>query len=310
RFGPDGFDWDHFTHFRDLDEIFGDFFGDFFGKRDSVFGDFFRERRRSWEKGENLVYNLEITLKEAAFGTEREIQIPKVEVCRRCNGSRAEPGYAPVTCPTCSGTGEVKHVRSMGFSRFITIGRCDTCNGSGKIIDAPCSGCNGRGTVRIKKKISINIPPGVDTGTKLRIQSEGNPGKNGGPPGDLYVVINVKPDEIFEREGNDVICEVPIDFVQAALGDEIVVPTLNGEKVTVKIPPGTQTDTVFTLKGKGIPNLNGRGRGDQHVRVRIVIPTNLSERQKELLREFAKESGESGKKGFFERIIDDIKEVI
>jgi molecular chaperone DnaJ len=275
----------------DFDEIFRNFGFGF----DSVFDIFFggRPRRRYGpQKGADLRYDVEITLEQAASGIKKEIQVPRTETCTMCNGSGAKPGTQPRTCPKCQGTGQVQYSRSSGFARFVQIETCNMCNGKRKIVDSPCTECKGSGNIQRTRKIVVKIPPGVDTGSHLRLKGEGERGVQGGPPGDLYIVVHVKPHEIFERDGNDLLCEVPIGIAQASLGAEIEIPTLEG-KTKLKIPAGTQTGTIFRLKSKGMPNFGGHGRGDQLVRIVIRTPIKLTQKQKELLRELAKEFGEN-----------------
>jgi molecular chaperone DnaJ len=293
--------------FRDLGFDFGDLgigrFGERFG-----FGDLFDTlfgggRRREPYKGADLRYDLNITLKDAAFGLNTSIEIPKTIKCPNCDGSRACPGTSPRTCPDCMGTGHIQKSRATAFGRFVTTENCKRCGGGGEIIDSPCPECHGKGSIRKSRRITIEVPAGVDTGHRLRVRGEGDAGPKGSLPGDLYVFIHVKEDDLFQRDGNDVICEVPISFSQAALGDEIEVPTLDGSE-RIRVHPGTQSRTTFRLKGKGIPSLRGYERGDQRVMVNVVTPVNLSARQKELLREFAIENGEyaGGKRRFFDRM--------
>jgi molecular chaperone DnaJ len=264
---------------------FGDLFDMFFG------GGGQRRNPNAPQRGSDLQYNLTIEFKEAVFGKEMDIHIPRTETCDTCHGSGAKPGTHPETCPVCRGTGQQEVVQNTAFGRIVNRRVCSNCNGQGKIVKEKCHTCHGTGKVKRQRTIHIKIPAGVDDGAQLRVSGEGEAGSRGGPPGDLYVVIRVKPHDFFEREGDDIYCEVPLTFTQAALGDEIEIPTLT-EKVKLKIPPGTQTDTYFRLKGKGVPRLRGYGQGDQHVKVVVVTPTNLNEEQKELLRQFAKLSGE------------------
>ncbi|MBS7643013.1 molecular chaperone DnaJ [Candidatus Bathyarchaeota archaeon] len=297
QFGHAGIDgrytWDDIFRGADFDEIFRDLgFG--FGGFDSIFEMFFGRTRRPYgpEKGSDLQYDLEITLEQAATGLKTEINVPRTETCPICHGSGASPGTEPRTCPKCHGTGQVERASQVsGYARLIQIETCPLCHGKRTLIDSPCKNCRGTGQVQRTRKISLKIPAGVDTGYHLRLRGEGEPGIRGGPPGDLYVVIHVKPHEIFERRGSDLYCEVPISFTEAALGAEIEVPTLDS-KTRLKIPPGTQTGTVFRLKGRGLPNLHGLGRGDQLVKVVVRTPTKLTPRQKQLLIEFAKEMNE------------------
>ncbi|MGI6485091.1 MAG: molecular chaperone DnaJ [Tepidanaerobacteraceae bacterium] len=287
---------------------FGDFGGDFFG---DIFENFFgggfnQTRRRGPVRGADLRYDLHITLEEAAFGVEKEIEIQRLERCKTCQGTGAKPGTRSKTCPTCNGTGQVRRVQNLGPMQFTNVTTCNRCGGKGTIIEQPCSKCKGQGNVRTFKKIKVKVPSGVDTGFRLRMGGEGDPGERGGPAGDLYVIIHVKPHQLFDRDDDDLIYDAPISFVQAALGDEIEIPTLE-EKVKIKVPPGTQTGTRFRLKSKGVPHIRGFGRGDLHVRVNVVIPQRLNEEQKKLLKKFAQISGEEIKeppKGFFNKMKD------
>jgi molecular chaperone DnaJ len=268
----------------------GDFggFGDIF---DMFFGGGGRRNPNAPRQGDDLQYTMTIDFKDAVFGKEVDIEIPKEADCSKCNGSGAEPGSKVETCQTCGGSGQQEVVQNTPFGRVVNRRICPSCKGSGKFVSVKCSKCHGSGKEKIRRKIHIKIPAGVDDGARMRISGEGELGINGGPPGDLYVVFRVKPHDFFERDGNDIFCEVPITFAQAALGDEIEVPTLDG-KVKLKIPAGTQTGTRFRLRGHGVPYLNRSGKGDQHVKVVVVTPTKLTDRQKELLREFAEISGE------------------
>lgn len=268
-------------------EDFGGF-GDIF---DMFFGGGARRNPNAPQRGADLQYTMTIEFKEAVFGKETDIEIPRTEDCDTCRGSGAKPGTHPETCSTCRGTGQQELIQNTAFGRIVNRRTCPTCGGAGRIIREKCGSCHGTGKVKKRRKIHIKIPAGVDDGSQLRVSGEGERGIRGGPPGDLYVVLRVKDHEFFERDGDDIYCEVPITFAQAALGDEIEVPTLTG-KVKLKIPPGTQTHTYFRLKGHGVPRLRGIGQGDQHVKVVVVTPTNLNEEQKALLREFAKLSGD------------------
>jgi molecular chaperone DnaJ len=225
---------------------------------------------------------MEITFEEAAHGTEKEITISKQDRCESCNGSGAEAGSRSKVCPTCNGRGQV--ISSRGI--FSIAQTCPRCEGAGKVIEKPCKTCQGAGRHERTSKVKLRIPAGVDTGSRLRSSGNGEAGARGGPTGDLYVVLHVKPHEIFQRDGDDLICEVPVSFVQAALGSEIEVPTLSG-KTQIKMPAGTQSGTVFRLKGKGVKNIQGFGTGDLHVRVNVEVPTHLNAAQKAKLQEFA-----------------------
>mgnify|MGYP006274248723 FL=1 len=283
--------------------------GQDFGGFEDIFDMFFgggggRRRRNGPRRGNDLQYNLQITFEEAAKGAKKQIHIPRTETCSTCDGSGAKPGTSAKTCSKCNGTGQIKTTRRTPLGNMVQTSTCDQCNGSGKEIDQPCPDCRGKGKVRRERELTVNIPAGVDTGSRLRMSGEGEAGENGGPSGDLYIRIHVKPHKIFKRKGDDVICEVPISIVQATLGDEIEVPTLDG-KAAFKIPSGTQPGTSFRLKDKGIPHLNGYGRGSQHVKVKVVIPKKLNKDQKDLLKEFADISGEEinpEQKGFFEKV--------
>lgn len=233
--------------------------------------------------GADLRYDLSLDFMEAVFGTETEIEIEKREICPDCGGNGCEKDTEPETCRHCSGTGQVS--RSQGF--FTVRTTCPTCRGNGQVIAHPCSKCRGMGQVMASKKVAVKIPAGVDHGSRLRLTGEGEPGVYGGPPGDLYVFIHVKPHEFFKRRDTDIICEIQISFVQAALGDKISVPTLNGNK-TLEIPKGTQPGDVFYFNGKGILSLRTRGRGDQIIQVAIKTPTHLTKKQEAILQEFAK----------------------
>lgn len=261
-----------------FEDLFGDIFGDIFGGGG---------RRSGGRRGDDLRYNLTISFEEAAFGLETKIQVPRHETCSNCHGSGARPGTSPETCKTCSGHGQVRF--QQGF--FSLTRPCPDCGGEGKRITDPCPECRGKGLTRSKKTLSLKIPAGVESGNRLKLNREGEPGVQGGPSGDLYVVITVRDHPIFRREGQDIICEFPISFAQAALGCELEVPTLEG-KVNLKIPAGTQSGKLFKLAGKGIPSLHGYGRGDELVMVRVETPTKLTARQKELLEEFSREGGE------------------
>ncbi len=303
-FGPGGFDWSHFTRFSDVEDIFGDVFRDFFGGNfgfgrtggGTIFEDLFgrggytraEERYARPERGSDLRYDLEIDLEEAAKGLEKELNVSKEENCPSCGGTGASSGGLK-TCSTCGGTGQIRNVQRQGFAQFISITTCPRCGGSGKVVEKPCENCGGSGKIRVNKRISVRIPPGVDTGSRLRIAGEGGAGERGGPPGDLYVVVHVREHKFFKREGNNLFCEIPVRFAQAVFGDEIEVRTIDGSVARMKMPAGTQSGTVFRLKDKGMPDLKGYGRGNLLVRVKIVTPTKLSKRQKELLREFDKE---------------------
>ncbi|MFX3674432.1 MAG: molecular chaperone DnaJ [Paenisporosarcina sp.] len=270
--GADGFGFD---------DIFSSFFGGGSRRRDP----------NAPRKGEDLQYSMTIDFEEAVFGKETEIEIPKEETCETCHGNGAKPGTTPETCSHCQGTGQINVTQDTPFGRMVNRRACHHCSGSGKIIKDKCNTCHGQGTVSKRKKIKVSIPAGVDDGQQLRVTGQGEPGINGGPAGDLYIVFRVRAHERFERDGDDIYFELQLTFPQASLGDEIEVPTVHG-KVKLKIPSGTQSGTNFRLKGKGVKNVHGYGMGDQHVVVKIMTPTKLTEKQKQLLRDFAEISGD------------------
>lgn len=261
---------------------FGDIFDMFFGGNGG---------RRGPQRGADLEYELAVAFEEAAFGTEEEIEIPRTEACSTCSGSGAKPGTKVETCAVCHGTGEQQTTVNTPFGRMVNRKVCSACRGSGKQISAPCADCHGTGRRRVRRAVKVKVPAGVDTGTTLRIPGAGESSPNGGQPGDLHIVIRVRPHDIFEREGTNVYVNYPLTYVQAALGDEVEVPTLDGA-VKLRIPEGTQTGTSFRLRGKGIVRLGSSQRGDQHVRVQVITPTHLTDKQRELLRELGRELGE------------------
>ncbi len=271
-------------------DIFEDIFGDFFG----TFGG---QRRARPAKGSDLRYDLSITLMDAAFGVERTVEIPRWKNCAECNGSGSAPGKSPAPCQNCRGTGQVRLQQG-----FFSISRtCDRCGGAGKVITDPCKACKGQGRIKTFKSINVKIPAGVDTGSRLRISGEGEMGFHGGPRGDLYIYLNVEDHPLFKREGNNIYCEVPISFPQAALGSEIEVPTLDGS-ARIKVPPGSPSGRVFHLRGKGIQRLGGYGKGDLIIQVYVDVPKSLTPKQKELLEEFARITGDEVNKSFKEKI--------
>lgn len=286
--------YDQFGH-QDPNQGFGGGGADGFGF-DDIFSTFFggggrRRDPNAPRKGDDLQYSMTIDFMDAVFGKETEVEIPKDETCGTCDGSGAKPGTKKKTCPYCEGSGQTNVTQDTPFGRMVNRRTCQHCEGSGQIIEEKCTTCRGQGKVRKVNKIKVTIPPGVDDGQQLRVTGQGGPGFNGGPAGDLYVVFRVKPHKQFQREGDDIYLEISITYPQAALGDDIEVPTISG-KVKLKIPAGTQSGARFRLKGKGVKNVHGYGTGDQHIIVRIKTQTKLSEKQKQLLREFAEISGD------------------
>ena len=280
--------------FGDLGDIFGSFFGGGFGGG--------TRSRSGPQRGESLRMSLSITFEEAAFGCEKEVSLERVEQCDTCKGSGAAPGTSPETCSNCGGSGTVQQRRQTPMGVFATTGPCPRCGGKGKIIANPCKECGGSGQVRKRKTVKVSIPAGIDNGQIISLRGQGNAGKNGGPAGDLQIVVSVQPHQLFRRDGSDVYCDAPITFTQAVLGGELEIPTIDG-KVKYDIPEGTQTGTTFRLRNKGIPNVNGRGRGDQFVTVHIETPRSLNREQKEALKRFSetlKESNYKERKSFFD----------
>ena len=293
--GSYGGGFDGSFDFGDLGDIFGSFFGGGFGGGGRA--------RSGPQRGESLRTRLTITFEEAAFGCEKEVSIDRVEQCETCKGTGAAPGTSPETCPACGGSGQVQQRRQTPMGVFATTGPCPRCGGTGKIIASPCKDCGGSGQVRRRKTLKVTIPAGIDNGQIISLRGQGSAGKNGGPAGDLQIVITVQPHQLFRRDGADVYCNAPITFTQAVLGGEMEIPTIDG-KVKYDIPEGTQTGSTFRLKGKGIPNVNGRGRGDQFVTVYIETPRNLNREQKEALKKFSstlKENNYEERKSFFKK---------
>ena len=298
NFGAGGFGggFDGSFDFGDLGDIFGSFFG-------GGFGGGRRTNPNAPQRGESIRMSIAISFEEAAFGCEKAVTVERYETCDTCHGNGCAPGTSPEVCPDCHGTGTVQVRRQTPMGVFATSSPCPKCGGKGRIIHQPCKDCRGSGMVRKKKTIQASIPAGIDNGQTISIRGQGNAGKNGGPAGDLLITITVRPHELFRREGTSVLCEAPITFTQAVLGAELEIPTIDG-KVKYTLPEGTQSGTTFRLKGKGIPSLNGRGRGDQYVSVYIETPRNLNKEQKEALKKFAETMGESNdeeQKKFFKK---------
>jgi molecular chaperone DnaJ len=297
-----GFDPTIFSEFNDIFGGLGDVFG---------FGDIFGTRRRGGpQRGADLRYDLEIPFEASAEGTETTVQIPRNESCETCQGSGAAPGSGPTTCPQCRGTGQLRYQQG-----FFTVARtCGQCRGSGRVITKPCATCRGAGVVEKTRTLTVRIPAGIASGQRLRLQGEGEAGAQGGPPGDLYVVVHVQDHPFFRRDGDDLACDVPVNFTTLALGGEFTVPGITGTPETVKVPEGTQTGTTFRLRGKGMPDVGGRGRGDMLVTVQGVTPRKITREQRKLLEELAatlppqafepKARDESDDRGLFDRVKD------
>lgn len=282
----------------DLGDIFGSMFGGGFGGQQT--------RQNGPRKGENLRITLQLTFEEAVFGCEKSVSVTRNESCKDCGGTGAKKGTSPETCPVCRGSGQVQSTQRTPFGVFSSSSPCQNCKGTGKIIKEPCPSCKGEGRVRKTRTIRVKIPAGIDDGQTISLRGEGNGGAQGGPAGDLYVTVYVKEHKMFKRDGQDIILEMPISFAQAALGATLTVPTVDG-KVQYDLPEGTQTGTVFRLRGSGVPSVNGRGRGDQYVKVNVEIPRNLNHEQKELLRKFDEATGDScysERGGFFKKMKD------
>lgn len=282
----------------DLDDILNSFFGGFGGRRQA--------NPNAPRRGSDVETVITISFEEAAKGCKKEVSFPRIDTCDECNGTGAKKGSTPRTCSACGGAGQVKINQRTPFGVVQTARTCDACGGKGRVIDNPCPRCDGKGRIRKTRRENINIPAGIADEQRISVSGLGNAGLNNGPAGDLYIMVNVRPHPIFERKGDDVWCELPLTFIQACLGAEVVVPTLDG-KVSYSVHEGTQPGDVFKLKGKGIPRLNGRGVGDQFVKVTIEVPKNLTKKQKEILQEFEQNQTEKNyqkRKGFFDKIKD------
>ncbi len=308
--------YDRFGHAGPYGDFGGGGFGgfNFGGGLGDIFETFFggarATTRNTPRRGSDLRYNLTISFEEAAFGSDRELEIKRSELCSVCHGSKSEPDHKPETCSACNGSGQVRRSQNSIFGHFVNVTTCDQCNGQGTIITHPCKQCKGSGREEKKRKIKVTIPPGVDSGSQIRFAGEGNAGTFGGPQGNLYVHLTVESHEHFIRQGDDILHEFPINFSQAALGDEVEVPTLDGT-TKLKIPKGTQTGHIFRFKGKGIPHLSRSGNGDLLIKLTVVTPQSLDDEQARLLAELGKSLGTAQmpqqKKGFFNRISDIFK---
>ncbi|MBC8543992.1 molecular chaperone DnaJ [Bianquea renquensis] len=291
-----------FGGFGDMGDIFGDIFGDLFG------GGSGRRTKNGPTRGQDVQSSLDITFTEAAFGCKKNVELWVFDNCDQCNGTGAKAGTKPETCPNCHGSGQMRVQQQTMFGAMTSVRTCSTCGGTGKIIKEKCTRCNGGGRIKVKKTFEVNIPAGIDTGQSIRMSGKGEPGAQGGPNGDLFITVTIRPHPFFSRQGYDVYCSVPISFAQAALGDELEIPTIDG-KAQYTIEEGTQTGTRFRLRGKGIPYLrNSNQRGDQYVTVNVEVPKKLNDKQKELLRQFASAMGEDDvhgqKKSFFQKMKD------
>ena len=309
RYGHDAFDpsagagggyggFSGFGDFGDISDIFGSMFGGFGG-----FGGSSQSRRNGPMRGEDIGVRISITFEEAAFGTKKDITYNRIQKCPECSGSGAAKGSSPETCPQCHGSGQVRVNQRMMGMQFQSTTTCSNCRGTGKIIKTPCTNCRGTGYIKVSKKLEVSIPAGIDDGERIALRGQGSDGRNGGMAGDLILTVAVKKHNIFERDGYDLYCEVPVTVAEATLGAEINVPTLEGS-VKYKIPEGTQPGTRFTLKGKGVTVINSQRKGDLYFTVNVEIPRNLSEKQKENMRTFAESCGESNyasRTGFFKK---------
>ncbi|MBQ5928722.1 MAG: molecular chaperone DnaJ [Oscillibacter sp.] len=299
NFGAGGYGggFDGGFDFGDLGDIFGSFFGGGFG------GGSARANPNAPQRGESIRVGVSISFEEAAFGCEKSVTVERMEQCATCHGNGCAPGTTPEVCDQCHGTGTVQVRRQTPMGVFATSSACPKCGGKGKIIHQPCQSCRGSGFERKRRTIQASIPAGIDNGQTISVRGQGHAGKNGGPAGDLLITVTVRPHELFRREGTSVLCDAPITFAQAVLGAELEIPTIDG-KVKYDLPEGTQSGTTFRLRGKGIPSINGRGRGDQYVTVYIETPRNLNKEQKEALKKFAEACGDDNyadRKKFFKK---------
>lgn len=288
---------DYGSDFTNFADIFGDLFG--FGRQNT-------RQRNAPRRGADLQYRLDLTFEEAIFGIDKEIEITRDELCSTCGGSGAEPGTNPVRCTACNGSGEVRQVRQTILGSMVQVSTCPTCSGQGETIATPCHACRGRGQERRTRRKVITVPGGVDSGTQMRLAGEGQPGANGGPNGNLFIAINVKPHKYFRRREVDILMDLTINIAQAALGDEVEIPTVDGP-APLKIPAGTQPGKVLTLRGKGVPRLRGSGRGDQMVVINVEVPPKLTPEQRKLFEQLGKSLGhevQPQERGFFDRLKD------
>jgi molecular chaperone DnaJ len=298
--GASGFS--EFGSFSSINDLFETFFA----------GTGTSQRRSGTQRGADLRYDLTITFEEAVFGCQKEIELPRWETCSTCRGNGAQPGTSTSRCSACQGTGEIRRMQQSIFGQFVNVTMCERCRGEGRVITTPCEKCRGQGRVRNNRRVVVNIPAGVDDGINVRVTGEGEVSARGGTPGNLYVILTVKPHPFFKRQGNDIIYELPVSFSQAALGDEVEVPTVDGKTTTLKIPAGTQSSRSFRLKNMGVPVVHSTARGDEHVIIKVVTPTNLTPEQKHLLEEFARlehEQSEQNDKNIFRNLFEKTKDV-
>ena len=303
--GAGGMGGDPFGGFTNFSDIFETFFtsagmGGMGGTATSA--------RRRPQRGSHLAFRLTIEFEEAVFGAEKEIEIPRLTMCTNCEGSGAEPGTEPQTCPNCQGKGEVRRSQQSIFGQFVSVVPCDRCDGEGRIVATPCTMCKGDGRIKETRKLAVKIPAGIDDGSQIRLAGEGEWGPRGAPPGDLYIEVNTKKHKLFKRDGDDILLSLDLNIAQASLGADVNVPTVDGTETTLKIPAGTQNDKVIRVKGMGVPHLRGTGRGDMLVMVQVQVPTSLNDEQKRLLKELARTLGEATphpqEKGLFGKIKD------
>jgi molecular chaperone DnaJ len=294
--------YDPFQNFGSFSDIFETFF------TAASSGSTTGTRPRRAQRGAHLAYRLTVEFEEAIFGSEKEVEIPRLAICPRCEGSGAEPGTEPQVCPVCNGRGEVRRTQQSIFGQFVSVVPCDRCHGEGKIVATACTECKGEGRIRETRKLAVKIPAGIEDGAQIRLAAEGEAGPRGAPPGDLYIEVSVKPHKLFKRDGNDLLLDLNINMAQAALGAEVHVPTVDGSAAPVKIAPGTQNEKVVRVKGMGVPYLRGSGRGDMLVKINVQVPTSLNEEQKRLLRELGRTFGDATPqpqdKGIFGKLKD------
>ena len=298
RVGAGSVDFSNFVGIS-IEDLFESFFGTA-GQRGA---------RQRVQRGQDLRYDLHITLEEAVFGASKEISLTKHVTCSRCTGSGMEPGTKPAKCTRCEGSGEIRRVQQSIFGQFVNVTLCDRCNGEGQVIADPCNECQGRGVVRTRTSLVVEVPPGADEGIQLRMNGQGEPAPRGGIPGNLYVVLHVEPHRFFKRQGNDLLLEMPINVAQAALGDEFMIPTLDAKQIPLKVTAGTQSGRIIRVRGEGVPYLREHGRGDLQVHIKVRTPSDLSDEQKKLFRQLAATFGSASNtptenRSFFDKVKD------